>query len=409
MHGHPLERVFVGLTLMLIGLGSGCPGQAADQDAAKLALVEAQARQRRDTQDERPALPLETDIRLAAAAGAGCAAHESLTILLDGEQVVDAAYHNDGGQPSVVVGLTEADGISGVLVEDLGDYAPAMNHNLDAWLERWHIEEATHPRRALVISHPHTVGRMILPGKFPRQVEEGPAVIDETLKRLGKASLTSANFDDLCALASQEPDSPVAPACNHPHHALEPGLAPLVWGDGTESGRVFLYTYAISPVEVDEVPFQPLETVLIVAAPPGYLVYSVCSHLPMGHTEDDPAPFHVAYRIKALMDAGELEPGPIHTLVTGSCGVVRTFDKSGGFTAQGTHDLEGFTDRATKLREDLGVQRLFLSHCGLYRSFQYTLRPFHAAFGDRVQLAYPGACIPLAPPSPAVEAPASSP
>ena len=409
MHGHLIERVCAWSALALIGLGPGCGGQAMDQDLARLALVEEQARQRQDTGDDRPVLPLDTHVRLADAAGEGCAAHESLTILLDGERVVDPLYLSEGGQPAVVVGLTEGDGVSGVLVEDLGDYAPAMNHNLEAWLNRWRIEEATYPRRALVISHPHTVGRMILPGKFPQRQEEGPAVIDETLRRLGKASLTSASLDDMCDLARRDSEWPVAPACDHPHHALEPGLEPLVWGDGSVSGRVFLYTYAISPVEVDEVPFQPLETVLIVSAPPGYLVYSVCSHLPLDHSEDSPAPFHVVYRIKALMDAGELEPGPIHTLVTGTCGVIRSFEKTGGFTGQGIFDGEAFAARAAQMRDDMGLQRLFLSHCGLYRTSQHSLRLFHSVFGDGVRRAYPGACIPLTPPPVADAAEAVSP
>ncbi len=404
MQGHLIERLCAWPALVLLGLMPGCGGQALDQDAAKVALVEAQATQRQDSRHDLPVLPLDTHVPLAEIAGEGCAAHESLTILLDGERVLDPLYQSQGGQPAVVLGLTEADGVSGVLVEDLGDYAPAMNHNLEAWLNRWRIEEATYPRRALVVSHPHTVGRMILPGKIPRRAEEGPAVIDETLRRLGEASLSSANLDDLCAVARRDSNWPVAPVCDHPHHALEPGLEPLVWGDGTLSSRVFLYTYAIAPVEVDEVPFAPQETVLVVAAPPGYLVYSVCSHLPLDHSEQAPAPFHVAYRIKALMDAGELEPGPIHTVITGTCGVMRTFDKTGGITEQGVFDGEGFAARAAKMRDDLGLQRLFLSHCGLNRAFQHSLEPLHAAFGDDARLAYPGACIPLSPPVVAAEA-----
>ena len=387
------------VVMAMLAATTGCGGDATvNTDAARRAVIEQEAREYKG-QGDPPLLPLDTPISNAHPAGAGCSAHESMTILLDGDQIVDSHYHSDGQQPSVVIGLTDHDGVSGVLVEDLGDYAPAMDYNLDAWLTRWRIEEATYPRRALLISHPHTIGRMILPGKMSQKVEEGPAIIDETLQRLGKASLTSPNFEDLCAEARRDPTWPVAPVCDRPFHDLEPGLEPLMWGDGTESKRVFLYTYAIAPEELNKVPFQPLETVLVVQADPGYLVYSVCSHLPNRPDDEHAAPFHVAYEIKALMDAGELEPGPIHTLVTGTCGVLRSFDMQGGKTEQGVFDSPGFQRRVAQMREDLGIQRLFLSHCALNRTSQHSLRPFYEVFRDGVQLAYPGACIPLSPPA----------
>jgi len=401
----------VAVSLAGLAAAPGCGGdQTVDPDAARLAAIEQEARERKD--DGAPPLrPLDTPILNAHPAGEGCTAHESMTILLDGDQIADPHYHSDGQQPSVVIGLTDHDGVSGVLVEDLGDYAPAMDYNLDAWLTRWRIEETTYPRRALLISHPHTIGRMILPGKITQPVEEGPAVIDETLRRLGHASLTSPNFQNLCDEARRDPNWPVAPVCERPVHDLETGLEPLVWGDGTKSGRVFLYTYAIAPEELDKIPFQPLETVLIVQADPGYLVYSVCSHLPNHPDEGHVAPFHVAYEIKALMDAGKLEPGPIHTVVTGTCGVLRTFDMQGGKTEQGVFDTPGFQSRVQQMRDDLGIQRLFLSHCALRRTSQHSLRPFYEVFREGVQLAYPGACIPLSPPAavPQAEAPTDHP
>ena len=396
----PLKLACACVMLVVVDLGAGCGGdEDVDKEAARPALPEQGAHSRKSGPDARPLLAQEARIPLAAPAGDSCKAHESLTILLDGDRSVDPVYKPEGSQPSVVLGLTEGDGVGGLLVEDLGDHAPALEYNLDAWLTRWRIEESTYPRRALLISHPHTIGRMILPGKSPQRVEEGPAVLDWTLRRLGDASLTSPNFADLCDAARRDVSWPVAPACERPFHDLEPGLTPLVWGDGTPSQRVFLYTYAISPVEIDQVPFQPLETVLIVSAPPGYLLYSVCSHLPMDHSQEHPAPFHVAYRVRERMDAGGLEPGPIHTVITGTCGVLRTFEPTASKSERGAFDTAEFGRRAAQMREDLGIQRLYLSHCGLMRTSQHSLQPFLDAYGGRIGLAYPGACIPLRPPA----------
>jgi len=400
MQGHDTGHVFACAALVLLGVGPACGGgEYVEQDESEPTVLEQESRGRQEAEGERPSLPLDTRIPFAEAAGEGCTAHESLTILLDGGRSLDPLYRAAVGQPSVALGLTDGDGVSGVLVEDVGDHAPAMNHNLAAWLSRWRIEESTYPRRALLISHPHTVGRMLLPGKSPQPVEEGPAVIDETLRRLGQASLIAANLAELCALAREDGSWPVAPACEHPRHALGAGLEPLVWGDGTVSSRVFLYTYAISPVEVEEVPFKPLETVLIVSAPPGYLVYSVCSHMPMRRDEEHPAPFHVAYEVKALMDAGELEPGPVHTLVTGACGMLRTFELTSDKDDRNMFVAAEFGRLAAKMRDDLGIQRLYLSHCSLVSTSQRALKPLHDTFGDSVRLAYPGACIPLSPPA----------
>jgi len=97
------------------------------------------------------------------------------------------------------------------------------------------------------------------------------------------------------------------------------------------------------------------------------------------------------------MDQGLLARAPIHTVVTGTCGVIRTFHHHDGVGGEGRFDREEFERRARGMKADLGVERLYLTHCGLYPTNREALAPMHDAFGDAVQMAYPGTCIPLAP------------
>ncbi len=47
-----------------------------------------------------------------------------------------------------------------------------------------------------------------------------------------------------------------------------------------------------------------------------------------------------------------------------------------------------------RLQTELGVSRIFLTHCGIDMASR-----FRTAFGDHARLAVPGTCIPLSPPS----------
>ena len=318
---------------------------------------------------------------------------ESFTVLLDGEPQGDPAMIGGGDQPSVVIALTGADGTLGVIVEDVGGHAPALDHNLGAWVERFGTERVVTARHALVISHPHTVGRMLLPGNKPIPPEASTAAFDVVTERLGTHTIQGPNLDEMCGLARGQPTRDASGFCERPRTVLEPGLAALQWSDGTSSSRVHLLTYPISPPEIDDVPFQPLETLLVVSAPPGYLVYSVCSHRPMDVAAGETPPFHAVYRVKESMDGGQLPPGPIHTLVTGTCGVVRSFRMAHGEA----FDPGVFGSLARALRDDLGVERLVLSHCGLYPHHRQAIEPLREVFADELLLAHPGTAIPLSP------------
>jgi hypothetical protein len=341
-----------------------------------------------------PAGPLDTPIALAAPASEACSGFDSFTVLMDGDRVVDPAFLAGGSQPAALIAVTEPDGARGVLLEDFGDFRPALETNLGQALQRarGHGDIAHH---AVLVSHPHTVGRMLLPGKAPPPPDQGPDVVTTVVRELEGPAIQGPNLDDLCTIARAETQWQVKPVCEQQFTDLPVGVAPVRWEDGTASARVWSLTYPIEPPEHGEIPFQPLESVLVVSSPPGYLVYAVCSHHIHDPTGTQHSPFHAAYHVQKAMDDGLLPAGPIHTLITGTCGVLRTYHMDGGTNAHGQFDGEGFQRRIGVMQRELGVQRLYLTHCGVGPGLRHAWPHFHAALGAQVRLAFPGTCIPL--------------
>jgi len=389
-----LPGCLVATACVLGPLLCSCDGRGAPPPLVETLASETTEAEETSTPPVVPDPPLPFgEIALTGPADADCPAGENLTILLDGDRVVDTRFTTGGDQPSAVLAVTEGDGTLGVVVEDAGAHAPSFERNLDTWLDRLGSDRLAAAHRAVLVSHPHTIGRMLLPAnKVPKPVES-PRVFQSLFQRLGAVGIQGPNLGAICRSARRDTTWDVSSFCDRELHSLEPGLTPLRWEDASASGRVRLLTYAIAPPEVDEIPFQPMETVLVVGTDSGYLVYTLCSHMPR-HV--DP-PFHAAYLVREAIDDGQLAAGPIHTVVTGTCGVIRAFHHSGGVDSEGRFDRAGFARRAAAMKADLGVARLFITHCGLYGTNREALAPFHEAFGDAVELAYPGACIPLEP------------
>lgn len=306
---------------------------------------------------------------------------DGITILADGSKTADPRFSAVAGNPAALLAVTEADGQRGVLLFGLGDPGSAgLDKNLALALADRGLTPGPRTPSAVVFSHLHFnifppagAGRPPPPlDLFPKPLRpfEGAAIQGPNLARLCKLDRPSGHLMGSCTRKPQ--DTPL-------------GIAPLQWSSGP-SGRVRLLTYAFSPPMEQEktsgISLTPQETVLVISAPPGYLVFSFCAHLQAVPAGDRPVK-HAAYLVKQAMAAGKLEPGPIHTLITGTCDLRRTLSNQGG----------GESGRATvaaaikKMRADLGIRRLFLVHCGL------TGDP--AAFG--ATLAYPGAVIPLQP------------
>ena len=389
---------FVTLILVLGPLMSCCDGRGAPPPLVETLDATPDTSSPDPPTEEPSPAPLPSDrIAVAGPADANCPADENLTILLDGDRVVDSRFTTGGDQPSAVLAVTEADGTLGVLVEDAGAHAPSLERNLDTWLERLGAERFAGAHRAVLVSHAHTIGRMLLPANKVPKPAESPRVFDALFQRFETAGIQGPNLAQICQTARRDTTWDVSAFCDRELTSLEPGVSALRWEDASASGRVHVLTYAIAPPEVDEIPFQPLESVLVVSTPAGYLVYSLCSHMPEDARHGEEPPFHAAYLVREAMEQGLLSEQPIHTIVTGTCGVVRTFHHHGGDQGDARFDSAEFVRRASAMKTDLGVKRLYLTHCGLYRTNREALQPFHEVFGDGVEMAYPGTCIPLTP------------
>ena len=334
-----------------------------------------------------PPVPDEpVQVARAGPQGDSCPDGQGITVLMDGETCTDPSFHPSHGQPAVILTLQEKDGSAAILV-DLGTDPRALDNNLTAWLAG-RPDGKLPGHRALVLSHAHSYAPLVTgSGK-----SGGPAEALLLVWRvLGDLPATGPNIADVCSHA-RETTGPAARLCGSRARSLEPGLAPVTYADGTESERVWLFTYAISPEERAEVPFQPLESVLVIRSGEGYLVYSVCSH--MASKEHGVQELHIAERVAALTASGALPPGPVHTLVTGLCGVIRTFEETGGKNRNGAFDSDEFVRRLKKFKEATGLERIYFSHCGLKMDPVYPL--FQQVLGaDNVHLALPGSCIPL--------------
>ena len=335
-----------------------------------------------------PAMSAEpVEVAVAGPAALSCPGGEGLTILLDGEECADPAYRDSRGQPAAVVRLQEKSDSALILI-DVGLDPAAFRQNLGVWAAG--VPDGKLPaRRAMVLSHAHTYAPLLMGGK---KGHDPAAALTAAWEVLGNIPVSGPNLADICAHAGENIAGPAARLCGSLARSLEPGLRPVAYADGTKSNRAWLYTWAISPEERAEVPFQPLETLLIVSSGAGYLVYSICSH--MAQETDGIQELHIVERVADLAASGKLPPGPVHTLITGLCGVIRTFEETGGKTASGAFDSQGFVRRLENLQKKTGLQRIYFSHCGLRMDPIYPL--FQRVLGEEnVRIALPGSCIPL--------------
>jgi len=305
---------------------------------------------------------------------------DSVIILADGARTADPRFLPLAGNPAALITVTEPDGRRGALLFGLGDPgSAAMEKNLALAASDQRLDLFSGQRAAVVFSHLHF---NIFPKISPVAGAGRPPPRDlfpARLRPLGHVAVQGPNLASLCGL--NRPSGHLMGSCSRKPLDTPVGIAPLQWSDGP-SARVWLLTYPFSPPMKEEltsgIALIPLETVVIITTPPsGYVVFSFCSHMQAVPEGKHPAR-HAAYLVKAAMAAGKLKPGPVHTLITGTCDLRRTLANQQGPTTAGA--------MMVKMRADLGIKRLYLVHCGL------TGDP--AALGQST-LAYPGAVIPL--------------
>ncbi len=330
---------------------------------------------------------------------AGCPDGDGLTILLDGPECVDPAYEAGKGQPAAAVRLTEPDGSVSLLLIDIGNAPEAFENNLSRWVEGLG-PAAPGPdsasRTAILFSHIHTYAPLMAPPwKFIWQASAES--LTQALGVFGDLPIHGPNLDDICRDMERTVLNSVArDLCINRARAPKPGLAPIGLSDGTASSRAWVLTYPMDPQERDRILFQPFESIFIFRVGDGYVVYSVCSHLhsrtPGSH---DTRPFHAVERVQDLIDDGSLPAGPIHTLITGVCGMVQSLHRMGRADSQPSpEDLRvRLNTRVSELLTRVKLRHLYLSHCGL--EFVELWPTFQELFGDEVELAVPGTCIPL--------------
>jgi hypothetical protein len=136
--------------------------------------------------------------------------------------------------------------------------------------------------------------------------------------------------------------------------------------------------------------------VFVFASGDGFLVYSVCSHPPTvaGAGVSD-GPFHAIDLVQAHIEDGSLPAGPIHTLVTGACGMGQVVRERGAATPDHAGSSDPlFRSALSTLKARTGLRRVYLIHCAL-SSFEHTWPIFMEVFGDDVRRAVPGSAIPL--------------
>lgn len=313
------------------------------------------------------------------------AGQDRLTFLMDGHVAADSRFRTGGRQPAAVMEITETNGRRGLLFVDLGDDAEIFRHNL----ELVENQAGNFDRRAVVLTHAHTHagGKSIRPNST--RSDGLPHVWDH----YGPLPVQGTNLADSCRSERINQTWRDAGLCDGKQTDLMPGLVPLQWSDGPSS-RVHLLTYPIDPPE-HGIPFAQMETVIAIRSGAGYIVYTTCSHMHRLEPGGTAPPLHGAYLVKAAIDDGRLEPGPIHTVVTGTCGLLRTFAIHGGKDHEGFLSAPLFLERLTALRDELGIRELYLSHCALGEEGNPVHMMFLDVFGDGLRLAYPGTSLEL--------------
>ena len=322
----------------------------------------------------------EQDLRPGDGANRPTLPAEGITILDEEPRSADPRYEATSGNPSALISVTEKDGRRGLLLFGLGDpdHAGRLQRNLVLALADRRLDPAR-ARAAVVFSHFHfNIFPPVASGPSPPLRDFFPGAIRDH----PRLAVQGPNLAQLCKL--NRPSGHLMGSCQRRPRSAPVGLAPLQWSDGS-SGRIRLLTYAFAPPMEQErssgISLTPQETVLVISAPPGYLVFSFCSHMQATSGPRPPAR-HAAYLVKQAITTGKLAPGPIHTLVTGSCDFQRTLERQrlpGGAGPATARKL------VAKMRAELGIRRLFLVHCGLSGD--------PSVFG--AELAYPGAVIPL--------------
>jgi hypothetical protein len=387
MHMH-FRRSIVLLLLLLVGLPAcSRPGESGSE-----AAVEKTAGPDWGPQDDSLTPPY------APKDPGGCAGGSGMTILMDGRHCVDDAFLAGGDQPAVAVRLTEPDGRIGILLLDMGSEPTALENNLAVWFEQHGLTaplDQAGVLEALFFSHGHTFGGLLSPPSvfFWKPLES----LRIAWRFFGEIEIQGAVLPALCHAMRQVPMTGVARKVCADSPGVAPGLAPLLYANGTPSQRAWTFTYAFLEPQGDP-PFEPVETVFVFRSGAGYVVYSVCSHAQdLGGRGHLPRRLHVVEQIQDEIDAGRLPPGVLHTLVTGSCGMQHALSIVRG-REEPTPEVEAAAWRSglRALAERTGLQRVYLTHCSL-SSFRHVWPIFTEVFGAGVQRAVPGSCIPLEP------------
>ncbi len=329
---------------------------------------------------------------LAPGAEEACEGVDSLTILMDGAECADPAYHAARSQPAVIVRLTEAPDETALLLIDVGVDSRAMENNLRQWFRGQGLGSLS-VHKAIVFSHAHTFAGLFAP---PWRYEEGPVgSLSHAWEIFGDVPVQGPNLADLCDDRVMIMGHPVARKLCSTFRTSEPGLAPVRFSDGTLSRRAWTLTYPIAPEELAEIPFQPAESMFIFRSGDGYSVYSVCSHRRHGGSGDHSSqPIHAVDLVRERIDAGDLPPGPVHTLVTGTCGMRRRLpDRSKDKSLPPEQQQQQLVSELSELAERVGIERVYLNHCGLMNEELWPA--FMEVFGEQVRRAVPGSCIPL--------------
>ena len=332
----------------------------------------------------------------------GVPARNTLTILMNGSRAADERFKPGGRQPAVLFRIEEDDGECGLLLVDAGDDERIFTVNFEAWLASADLDSGRIDRGAVLLSHGHTFGPPD-PGAPDADRSDG---LNCFLERCGSSHIYAPNLDVFCRLGLFNRAWLGSGICDGKGIDLSPGVRRLEWSDGTLSGVHFV-TYPVALPETG-VPFSPDESVTVVPDGDGCLVYSVCSHMRRPDAEKTPPPFHAAYIVREAMDGGEVPRSPIRTLVTGACGMMRTFsERDDKTTPDGTFDRAAFINKLRTMKNDLGIERVYLVHCALVRRDPDQAQAlFREVFGENVEPAYPGAVIPIAPRVPSGALPA---